>query len=76
MPIRFGPSFVAENAAKIDAARVRKLEDIIKIAQSGISDCAASQHGDADCDDDHELSFVSKLERDLPLHLAAARDFT
>ena len=72
----FDPSFVAENAAKIDAAWVRKLEDIIPIAQHGISDGAVSQHGDADCDDDHELSFVSKLERDLPLYLAAARDFT
>ena len=38
------------------------------IAQHGISDGAASQHGDADCDDDHELSSVSQLKRDLPLY--------
>ena len=63
----FDPSFVAENAAKIDAAWARKLKGIIPIAQHGISDGAASQHGDADCDDDHELSFVSQLDRDLPL---------
>ena len=57
---------------------MRKLEGIIPIEQCAIGDGLPSAHSDADCDDDQELkiiSFVSKLERDLPLYLAAARDF-
>ena len=45
------------------------------MVKHGISNGVASQHGDVECDDDQELSFVAKLERDLPLYLAAARDF-
>ena len=44
-------------------------------AHDGIGDGAISQHGDADCYDDPELLFVSKLELEVSLYLAAALDF-
>ena len=71
----FDPSFVAENATEIDTARVRELKEIFPIAQYGTGDGTVNQHGGADCGDDQVISFVSKLERDLLLFLAAARDF-
>ena len=45
------------------------------IARYGISGGVDSEHSDVDCNDGQELSFVSKLERNLPLYLAVSRGF-
>jgi hypothetical protein len=68
----FDPSFAAEHAASIDAAWVQRLDAIIPIANYGQGDGSG-----AAADDEDELpSFVSQLQRDLHLYLAAVRGFT
>ena len=69
----FDPSFVAENAADINEAWVRRLSEIAPLASYGQGD---GVDDGTDGAGDEELPFVSRLCRGLTLFLAAAKGFT